>query len=149
MGGKKTDDKKPGMTDEQKRQANCKAMEGMAAKMTATGVDLSADPSKIGKEKVDALCKVFKHFPKEKAGQFAKCSTKNQLLVAGARKICTAGDKNTDDKKKDDKNTDDKKTDDKKKDDDKSTDGKKTDDKKPGMTDEQKRQANCKAMEGM
>merc|ERR1711939_768124 len=95
----KTDDKKPGMTDEQKRQANCKQMEGMAAKMTATGVDLSADPSKIGKEKVDALCEVFKHFPKEKADQFAKCSTKNQLLVAGARKICAAGGKKPDDKK--------------------------------------------------
>merc|ERR1711988_422797 len=128
MGGKK-----PSITDEQKRQAACKAMEGMAAAMTATGVDFSADPSTIDKAKVATLCATFKKF-KEKAEMFAKCSAKNQQLVAGARKICAAGGTKPDGYGS----------------------GKSSGygsgydlGKKPSITDEQKRQAACKAMEGM
>jgi len=93
----KPDDKKPSMTDEQKQQA-CKAMGTM---MTGAGVDLSADPSKMDKEKLVTLCQLFKRLQPAQMAMFAGCSAKHKQLVDGGKKLCTAGDKKTDDKKPD------------------------------------------------
>merc|ERR1711920_445692 len=124
---KKPDGKKPGLTDEQKRQA-CKNMEAMAARMLGIGVDFSKDPSTFStaeKAKAAALCTAFKQMTPTILATFVACSEKNKQLVAGAKKVCPAGDKKPDDKKPGDKKPDDKKPDDKKPDD------KKPGDKKP------------------